>query len=64
MPPVIFLVMVNLDLTERAESVGGSLAHEMRVPPIRKACIERREHCTPVLTGSVVGRKVRVGQGG
>lgn len=36
----------------------------MRVPPIRKACVERREHCAPVLVGSVVGRKVRVGQRG
>jgi len=63
MAPVIFLVMVDLHFTKRAESAGGSFVHEMRIPSVRKARVERREHRASILIRSVAGGKVRVGQG-
>ena len=49
MTPVIFLIMVDLHFTERAESIRGSIVDEMRVPSIREACVEWREHCASAL---------------
>lgn len=62
MAPVILLVMVDLHFTKRAESIRGSIIHEMGVPPIREARVEGREHCASVLVRVVIGRKVQVGQ--
>jgi hypothetical protein len=59
---VIFLVMIDLHLTERIESVGRSIVHEMAIPP-GKACVERRKYGASVLIRGIVGGKVRVGQG-
>ena len=61
MAPVVFLIMVDLRFTKGGESIGSSIAHEMRVPPIGEACIERREHCASVIVGGIVSGKVRVG---
>ena len=61
MPPVIFLVMVDLHFTKRAESIRGSIGHEMGVSSIREACVERREHSASILIRCIVGRKARVG---
>jgi len=49
MTPVIFLVMIDLHFTKWAESVGGSIVHEMRVPPVGKARVEGREHRASIL---------------
>ena len=49
MAPVIFLVMIDLHFAERAESIRGTIVHEMGIPSIGEACIEWREHCASVL---------------
>lgn len=54
MASVVFLIMVDLHFTEGTESIGGSIAHEMRVPAMREACVERREHRTSVVIGGIV----------
>lgn len=54
MAPIILPVVIDLHFTERVERVGGSVAHE-RVPPVRKARVERRKHRAPVLIRRVVG---------
>jgi len=58
MAPVIFLIMVDLHFTKGAESIRGTIVHEMGIPSIGEACIEWREHCAPVLVRCIVGRKV------
>ena len=63
MAPVIFLIMVDLHFAKRAESIRGSIIHEMGIPSIREACVEGREHCASILVRCIVGREVRVGQG-
>lgn len=57
---VTFPVMVDLHLTKRTESIGGSVGHE-RVPSVGEASVERRQYRTSVLSRGIVDRKVRVG---
>ena len=55
--------MVDGYFTQGAESVGRSVVHEVTVPPVRKAGVERGKYRAAVLSRGVMGGKVRVGQG-